>query len=417
MKHRRYILNAVLVVIVGSMGLSAADDNNTNQNLVVTPGFSVGVNTVGYWQALNHSNSDGSLNSLTTGFQSAAGNLNFRSKVAEGIDLYFEIYLSSRHHEGQVSPREGYLTITAVPQGLNFLPVNKVFEYLNVKAGHFEIDYGNQHLRRSDNAQVQNNPLIGNDVVDPNVVYVGMEISTKPQRFNAMLGITNGQTTGDFQEGHKYAFHGKAWGEVAPWMQVAGSYYRADQSGNPIGYPVGGSFGNLFSGNRSGGRYADVLGGGGEPGQLIPGNGQDITAWQGDIELHAGKLTLQGHFGNIRDADTDGTNPKDESTFGKPAESWDYYGIQAVYGMGSPIHAAVRYTGATVKELKGSPASGQVARLQVGIGLWVARGLLVKVEYVNQTTTGFGEGTAVDRLAVGLDPKFSGIISEVSVSF
>ncbi|MCH7940182.1 MAG: hypothetical protein IID13_10640 [Candidatus Marinimicrobia bacterium] len=77
----------------------------------------------------------------------------------------------------------------------------------------------------------------------------------------------------------------------------------------------------------------------------------------------------------------------------------------------------MRYTGATVKELKGSPASGQVARLQVGIGLWVARGLLVKVEYVNQTTTGFGAGTAVDRLAVGLDPKFSGIISEVSVSF
>lgn len=417
MKQRRHILNAVLVVLIASMGLSAADDNQINQNLVVTPGISVGINTVGYWQALNHSNSDGSLNSLTTGFQSAAGNLNFRSKVAEGVEIYFEIYLSSRHHEGEVSPREGYMTITSAPQGLSFRPIKKVFEYVNVKAGHFEIDYGNQHLRRSDNAQVQNNPLIGNDVVDPNVVYVGTEISTKPQRFNALVGLTNGQTTGDFQEGHKYAFHGKVWGSATPWLQLAGSYYRADQSENPIGYPVGGSTGNLFSGNRSGGRYADILGGGGEPGQIKPGNGQDITAWQGDFTLQANKLTLQGHFGNIRDADTDGTNPKDESTFGQPAESWDYYSIQAVYRLGYAFHAAARYSGATVKELKGSPASGQVARLQVGIGMWLAQGMMLKVEYVNQTYTGFGAGTTVDRMGVGLDPKFSGIITEVSVAF
>ena len=417
MKTASNRLSVVLIVLIGLLGKTAAADDATNQNLIVTPAYSVGLNTVGYWQALNHSNSDGSLKNLVTGFQSAAGNLNFRANIADGIDLYFEIYLSSRHHEGQVSPREGYLMITAAPSGINFMPVRKIFEVIDVKAGHFEINYGNRHLRRSDNAQVQSNPLIGNDIVDPNVVYVGTEISTKPGRFNALLGITNGQTTGDFQEGHQYAFHGKLWGEVTSFLSVAGSYYRADQSNNPIGYPVGGSFSNLFAGNRSGGRYADVLGGGGEPGQIRPGNGQDVTAWQGDVALELGQLTVQGHYGNILDADINGTNPADETTFGKVGESWDYYSIQAVYGMGSPIHAAIRYTGTTAKELNGAPATGKVERVQVGIGLWIARGMLLKVEYVNQAYTDFDADMKVDRMAVGLSPKFSGLISEISISF
>ncbi|MCH8328622.1 MAG: hypothetical protein IID15_08905, partial [Candidatus Marinimicrobia bacterium] len=330
MKTARNIINVALIVLVGLLGKTAAADDATNQNLIVTPTWSVGLNTVGYWQALNHSNSDGSLNNLVTGFQSAAGNMNFRAKIADGIDLYFEVYLSSRHHEGEVSPREGYLRITSAPSKINLMPVRKIFEYVNVKAGHFEIDYGNQHLRRSDNAQVQGNPLIGNDIVDPNVVYVGTEVSTKPGRFNALVGITSGGTTGDFQDGHQYAYHGKVWGDVTSFLSVAGSYYRADQSANPIGYPIGGSTSNLFSGNRSGGRYADVLGGGGEPGQIRPGSGQDITAWQADVALELGKLTMQGHYGNILDADINGYNPADEKTFEEVAESWDYYSLQAV---------------------------------------------------------------------------------------
>ena len=204
---------------------------------------------------------------------------------------------------------------------------------------------------------------------------------------------------------------------MTSFLNLAGSYYRADQSGNPIGYPVGGSFSNLFSGNRSGGRYADVLGGGGEPGQIRPGSGQDVTAWQADVAIELGKLTMQGHYGNILDADINGYNPADESTFDEVAESWDYYSLQIVYGMGSPFHTAIRYTGTAAKELNGAPATGKVGRLQAGIGLWIAKGMLLKVEYVNQTYTGFDAGMKVDRMAVGLSPKFSGLISEISISF
>ena len=81
------------------------------------------------------------------------------------------------------------------------------------------------------------------------------------------------------------------------------------------------------------------------------------------------------------------------------------------------MRAAIRYTGTTAKELYGAPATGKVERVQVGIGLWLARGMLLKVEYVNQAYTEFDADMKVDRMAVGLSPKFSGIISEISISF
>ncbi len=407
---------AGLLVLIGLSSGVFAQMGGSGSEPADEQRYSFGVSTVGYWQALSQSNDNGSLPDLATGFQSAAGNLHFNAQVTEGVELYFEIYLSSRHHEGYLMPREGFITVTSAPGGLDFAPVNRLFDFINVKAGHFEIDFGNAHLRRSDNAEVQRNPLVGNDIVDPNVVYVGAEVSTKPARFNALVGVTNGQTTGDLQDGHQYAFHGKVWGDVIPGIKVAGSFYRGDQSANPIGYPVGGSFGNLFSGNRSGGRYSAVLNGGGEPGQVLPGNGQDETAWQGDLEVAVGDLTLQGHYGNIVDADVDGTNPADPTTSGHPKEDWDYYSAQAVYQLGSNLYAALRLSGANAKLLSSAASDGKVQRVQAGFGYWVGDGILLKVEYVSQTYSDFGVGTAVDRLAVGLNPKFSGVITEVSVS-
>ena len=85
--------------------------------------------------------------------------------------------------------------------------------------------------------------------------------------------------------------------------------------------------------------------------------------------------------------------------------------------MGTAFYAAIRYTGATAKELSGAPAVGKVERVQVGVGLWLAKGMLLKVEYVNQAYTGFDADMKVDRMPVGLSPKFSGLITEISVSF
>ena len=416
MKQRKIRSQLALIAFVAWLPLVAVMAEERTQRPTQLPKMSVRVNTVGYWQALNHNIGDGSFNGLMSGFQSAAGNISFDGEMAPGLDLHFEVYLSSRHHEGQVTPREGYLMVTAPPAGLNFRPVQRLFDFISVKAGHFEIDFGNQHLRRSDNAQVQQNPLVGNYVVDPNVVYVGAEVFSKPQRLNWLLGLTNGQTTGDLQEGRGYAMHGKLWGDVSSSFSVAGSYYRVDQSQTPTGYPLGGSFSNLFAGNRSGGRYAGVLRGGGEPGQILPGNGQDITAWQLDAAFEARTLSVRGHYGGVGDADINGTNPADEATFDSPGERWSYYGIEAVYNFNPSFYGAARYSGATAELLNGTAASGAVERYQVGFGFWINNGILLKVEYVDQTYRDFDPEAVVDRLAVGKQPRLYGLITEVSMA-
>ena len=38
--------------------------------------------------------------------------------------------------------------MAAPPARLNFRPVQRLFDAISVKAGHFEIDFGNQHLRQ-----------------------------------------------------------------------------------------------------------------------------------------------------------------------------------------------------------------------------------------------------------------------------
>ena len=101
-----------------------------------------------------------------------------KEKCAKGIDVYFDLYLSSSHHVGEVTDHEGFIYISLLPDDYNIGNLNKILKYIDIKAGHFELDFGNQHLFRSDNADVQRNPLIGNYIVDANTVAPAFELRT-----------------------------------------------------------------------------------------------------------------------------------------------------------------------------------------------------------------------------------------------
>lgn len=371
------------------------------------PRVRLGMDAVTVWQALEHEDEAGTLPDLESGFQAALGNFHLYAGLAEGIDVYAELYLSSKHHPGEVMDREGWVRISKLPDNWDLLGLNPIFRHLDIKAGHFEVDFGNQHLYRSDNAQVQRNPLIGNPVVDPNVVEAGFELIGYAGNFYALAGLGSGVTVEDFQPGRGYSRHLKLG--VVPRdssYHVAASLYTVNHSGNPSGYPNDGSAASLFSGNRSGSRYSGVIRAGSpDAGQLNVGRGQDVLAWQLDAAYRGYPVALNGFVGWMEDADLNG------SAEGEPRESWTYYGADAKLDLlFEMVYLAARYSGASTSEFRGQSVESRVNRFQLGAGYRLVQQVLFKVEYVTQAYSGFPavyEG----------DPSFDGFLVEGSVSF
>ncbi len=369
--------------------------------------------TVGRFQSLDHEGvfvGGKETLGLPSGFQTAWGNLGFLADYDGKVEVFFELYLSSRPHPEKVYGHEGYLLIRGIPENLTTGPVASLFNAVDFKAGHFEIDYGDHRYRRSDNARVQKNPLIGNYIIDPKTVEIGVEVATEPNRFNLLMGVGSGGTTEKFKKGTGLSFHGKLWGDITKSLRASGSFYRVDHSGNKVQFT--GSWSNLFSGHRSGGPYSGVLAGGNAPGQVMPGAGQKVTATQFDVTWGVGSLELYSHYGWMRDADINGSDS------GSPEESWAYYAAESTYRITSNLHAAIRYSGADANKLNGISSKGRIERIQIGGGFWLTENMLAKVEYVHQRCNNFTDSDGkVGGVDIWMDPVFSGAISEVSFAF
>lgn len=388
----------------------------------------IGIQAVGGLQLLNHSNDPDNLREIEGGFQNAAGNLTFDARITDGIDVYAELYLSSPNHVGDVYDREGYLYVNYLPE--MFGSVNNLFKYVDLKAGHMELNFGDEHFFRSDVAQVGNNPLFGNYIVDANTIGVGTELYGHFGPLTAMIGYNSGATTGDFTDGRRNAWLGKlAFGELDGPLRLSGSFYTVDQSRNGPGFPLGGSSSNMFAGNFSGSRYQAVWEGSPTAGQLTLGGGQDVTAYQIDARFKPlPDLTLSGLLGFFEDSDTNGffVNPEVGRTGddGNPTSEWTYYGGTAQYYLADPFYLAFRYNAAAASTL-GTPqnedrsSDGVVQRIQAGFGLVIVPDQLVfKTEYVNQWASDFQPGEKSLRgVSMATDPKFYGVTAEVGVSF
>src|SRR6185295_10082589 len=108
-----------------------------------------------------------------------------------------------------------------------------------------------------------------------------------------------------------------------------------------------------FSGNRSGERYAGILGGGQAPGGVFPQAGEDFSAAQFDVTFdNKSKVKLYGHYGITQDTDINGSAP------GTPEEKWNYYAADAVYNLTSTLYGAVRYSAANTSMLGGNASDG-----------------------------------------------------------
>lgn len=71
--------------------------------------------------------------------------------------------------------------------------LENIMDMATIKMGLMEINYGDYHFRRSDNARAIYNPFVGNLIMDAFNTEAGAELYFTPGDFLIMAGITNGK--------------------------------------------------------------------------------------------------------------------------------------------------------------------------------------------------------------------------------
>ena len=228
------------------------------------------------YQALSHDNNadpnivagvdQNALMHIGNGFNNADANLYWTATRA-GIRVALEMYLSSRHHN-ETWVKDGYLLVDSSPWENAFL--DNLMKNLTLKFGHFEINYGDMHFRRSDNGQAMFNPFVGNLLMDAFTTEIGGELYWRSNGYLAMASVTGGEVRGQVlkPEQRSSSFIGKLGMDknLGPArVRLTGSFYKCPKSTNNT----------LYTGSRAGSRYFYVV-----ENTLATESAQ---AWSGDV--------------------------------------------------------------------------------------------------------------------------------------
>lgn len=402
------------------------------------------------------------LRKITPGFQTAFGNMGFGGKFGakQEIELYYELYMDTWNHQSTTYGHEGYLFIHGIPgeaEGLQWL--NGLFKHLDLKVGQYEIEYGDQFLHRSYNANVKNNPLIGNYVMDPNITSVGAEVRNKKDApFLFVLGVNGGTTSDNFYAGHGTGVHAKlgyqALEGALKGLRVSGSYYKVDHSNSGVS---GGAVTTMWSGNRSGARYESVLNN--FPG-ITPNLRKDVTATQFDVGYKRDKFGVYAHYGVAKEDDQNAadswadpnwwTLTPAQLALGSPTratEKWTYFAAEGQYNATRNLYFAARYSSAHADTLSGCnynyaptgaqtpmgncvawtdptaaanlniPSDGHVDRIALGFGYQIGKHVRIKGELVDQKYKGFAQGLNYNGMQAWRNPGFHGGLMEFAFWF
>jgi hypothetical protein len=130
---------------------------------------------------------------IGTGFNNSTANLYLHAQLAPGIRVALSTYLSSRHHP-EAWVKDGYLLVDELP--IDVGPLNDLMDFVTLRVGHFEINYGDAHFRRSDNGQALYNPFVGNYILDAFTTEIGAEVYLRAKSVMAMGSVTGGEIRG-----------------------------------------------------------------------------------------------------------------------------------------------------------------------------------------------------------------------------
>jgi hypothetical protein len=362
-------------------------------------------------QSLSHSNAavpvlvngvnQNQLADIGFGFNNSTANLYLNAQLAKGIRVALTSYLSSRHHN-ETWVKDGYILVDASP--IDIKPLNKLMEKVTLRVGHFEINYGDAHFRRTDNGNAIYNAFVGNYIMDAFTTEIGGEAYLRHKGFLAMASVTGGEVRGTVltPEQRSPTLIGKLGvdRQIKPNLRVrlTGSAYRTKKSMSNT----------LYGGDRAGSRYYYVLENSAATesaqftsGNINPGFKNSVSAFQINPFVKYGGLEV---FGVIERAEGKAAAELSNRVFNQQA-------IDVVYrGLADYVFIGGRYN-----RVKGRLANFtddvQADRWQAGAGIFLTSGILMKAEYVNQEFKGYPVTT------IRNGGKFHGMIFEGVVGF
>ncbi|HTE47633.1 MAG TPA: hypothetical protein VK636_20495 [Gemmatimonadaceae bacterium] len=315
------------------------------------------------------------------GFNNAVANLNVNAQIAPGIRIAMTSYLSARHHQ-ETWVKDGYLLIDDSP--IDNALLKSIMKYTTLRVGHFEINYGDAHFRRSDNGNSMYNPFAANYILDDFTTEIGSEVYLRSNGLIAMLGATGGEVHGQVTapQARSMSVLGKLGFDKSVLddfirVRLTGSFYANNKAASNT----------LFTGDRGGSAYYDVLENTASTetanawsGQVRPGFSNKINA---EVVNPFVKIGGAEFFGNFETA-TGGS-------FAEPKLRTIHQNVyEGLYRLGGDKF----YVGGRYNTLKGqliskSSLDENVTRYQVGGGWFVTPNVLAKLEWVNQKYNDF----------------------------
>ena len=134
------------------------------------------------------------LMAIGNGFNNATANMYLHAQLAPGIRLQLTSYLSSRHHN-ETWVKDGFIQVDESPIDVPLF--HAIMKVTTLKIGHFEVNYGDMHFRRTDNGQALYNPFVGNTIMDAFTTEIGAEAIVQRNGFLAVVALTNGEIRGN----------------------------------------------------------------------------------------------------------------------------------------------------------------------------------------------------------------------------
>ena len=370
-----------------------------------------GASTLQY-QAIDHENATGApaLVPITNNFNLATANLDLDVALAKGLRMHLRTYLSSRHHP-EPYVKGGYFQI----DNLDFIKeglASDLMKNVTIMFGHMEINYGDAHFRRSDNAQALYNPFVGNYLMDSFTTEVGAEVYYRKGGFLAMLGATNTKLNQDVKDD-------VVNGNASPSIVAKLGYDKQINSDLRVRFT--GSLYNtawatrtyLYAGDRAGARYYFVMAPPTTGGVATTGANAFTTGRYNPNFNNKLTAIMFNPFVKYKGLEFFGML---ELTNGKNLAETDrrsatQLGAELLYRFGKSenFYFGGRYNSVSAEDVSGVDVD--ITRFNIGGGWFMTKNILAKVEYVTQKYDGFATGNILDG------GKFNGFVAEAVISF
>lgn len=356
------------------------------------------------FQGLDHSTgSTDTLINIGHNLNLPTANLDMDVQLYDGVRMHMRTYLSSRHHN-ETWVKGGYIQIDK----LDFIKkdfLKGLMDITTLKIGMMEINYGDYHFRRTDNASAIYNPFVGNLILDAFSTEAAAELYFTPKNFLIMGGITNGKLNQGVNNPDTYGpvFLGKLGYDSQInddlRLRLTGSIYTTSKSAHNY----------LYSGDRAGSRFYLVMenydataSANPRSGRYDPGFSNEITAVMINPFVKFKGLEFLGTYET-----SSGKSNSEANT-----RTWNQFAGDLLYrfGKNENFYAGVKYNQASGEEAN-TGNTITINRVEGGAGWFMTKNILVKAEYVQQTYDGFAPSNIL------YDGKFNGVMAEATISF